>query len=209
MQRALRSLVVLILLAACRSDLRAPRASTAESPDEWVRQVEAIVADHSSWRPLEDPVAADPIRLAAPGDRARRPHVGRGDEGSPHAGLLFFIDARDPDAYRGVESGAPQTGQVVVLRAFEPRAYSMPGLGRMPADAVRMGGRHVIPGRYAGMCVMQRIGETWRYARVAPGGAVQEVGALASCRECHERAPCDGLFGIDRLRTPLDVVAPR
>jgi len=160
----------------------------------------AIAAAYRSWGRVDAAMPLGPAPSPPGSVHLPRPSLSRAVEG--HGGKLYHLFARDPAAYRGVESGAPQAAQVLVMAAHEPSEYRPSGPGRPPGDVVRDGERLVRPGASAGLFVMLNTGPgggepAWRYANLDPAGEVTAAGRLESCIRCHEQAPFGGLFGLD------------
>lgn len=213
--RPLSGLVVaLVVLAACAahgptSDAVRDGAAARVDPDALTRsaladQVARIAADYRTWGALDQPLRLAPTlcrRPPAGGDPTTRRSEA---EDGAHGKKLYRLYARDPAAYRGVESGAPQAHQVLVKEAFEAVPFEMPGPGSVPPDVVITTDGLFRAGAPAGLFVMHRGPEPgederlWTYATVDPAGEVEAVGRLESCVRCHAEAPYGGLFGLDR-----------
>jgi len=181
--------VALVSLTLAAVAVRRPfsRSPTSEDREAIERHLQAIAKDCRSWSALD-------VRS---GVRAR---FSAGASDAHHAQKLIRVSSRDPHAYLGVESGAPQSGQVLVLEAFALTPYRAPGPGRPPEDVVDTPLGPARPGASVGLFVMERVGETWRYATVSSEGEVGEFGRLAACVECHSKAPYDELFGAEFRR---------
>lgn len=179
------------------------------APVDAEAQARRIAGDYRSWGRLDGPMKVAPALCSMP-PGAIQPGVMPGtfeqsaaDDG-PHGKKLYRLYARDPAAYRGVESGAPQAHQVLVKEAFEATPYEMPGPGRAPADVIDTPDGPVRPGAYAGLFVMWHDAsddadeERWTYATLSATGEVTATGRIESCVACHAAAPHGGLFGLEK-----------
>jgi len=166
--------------------------------------VRRIAGDYTSWGALDQPLRVAPTLCRAPSTAAGPTARLSEAPGGPHGKKLYRLYARDPAAYRGVESGAPQAHQVLVKEAFDAVPFVMPGPGTVPPGVVQTDDGLVRPGPAAGLFVMFRgAGEDegehlWSYASVDPLGEVTAIGRIEACIDCHRDAPHGGLFGLDR-----------
>jgi hypothetical protein len=166
--------------------------------------VRRIAGDYRSWGALDQTLRVAPPNCDLPPSATDSSARASEAMGGPHGKKLYRLHARDPVAYRGVESGAPQAHQVLVKEAFDAVPFVMPGPGSVPLDVVRTEDGLVRLGAAAGLFVMFRgagddEGEhLWSYATVDPSGEVTGVGRIESCIACHRDAPYGGLFGLDR-----------
>ena len=190
-----------VLSVACRSQ---ETVAAPEVVDEGLQHEEVvrIARDFATWGELDTALRVAPTDCRMPRIVSHGTLTISLAEGGPHGTKLYRLYARDPAAYRGVESGAPQEGQVLVKQAFAAEPFEMPGPGDAPRDTVGTPGGMFRAGAPAGLFVMRRgagVGESaWTYATVAPSGEVTALGRIDSCIRCHRDAPHDGLFGRDR-----------
>lgn len=170
-------------------------------------QVAAAAADYLSWGRVDDLARLAPTlcrRPPPPTARSSAAHAAAHSDVPSHAQKLYFLYARDPSAYRGLESGADQGDQVLVKEAHAAVPYEMPGPGRVPEHVVQTAQGPMTPGALDGLFVMLRTepaagGEAaWRYATVTHEGTITAAGRVSSCIDCHARAPFSGLFGLGR-----------
>lgn len=195
------------LLATAAAGLLALRGAAPEttSPVGPEEQALRIADDYRSWGALDQPVKVAPTLCRMPPGGGGSSGLGASEaDTGPHAVKLYRLYARDPAAYRGVESGAPQGHQVLVKEAFEPVIYEMPGPGRIPPDVISAGGRLLRAGAPAGLFMMWHDAseipdeERWTYATVSAEGEVTATGRVESCIDCHSAAPHGGLFGLEK-----------
>ncbi|MBL8803015.1 MAG: cytochrome P460 family protein [Planctomycetes bacterium] len=199
------SLVLLCaVLAACRSGERDPSPAPATSDDALVEQVQRIARDYPTWGELNTALRVAPMDCRRPRATSRGSLTISFADSGPHSTKLYRLYARDPAAYRGVESGASQAGQVLVKETFVAEPFRMSGPGEAPADVVETPEGMFRAGAPAGLFVMQRDASAesseraWTYATVAPSGEVTALGRIDSCIRCHLKAPYGGLFGLER-----------
>ncbi len=189
------------LTVACQS--REPVAAP-EIVEDAVQQEEIvrIARDFPTWGALDTALRVAPTDCRMPRIVSHGSLTISLAEGGPHGMKLYRLYARDPAAYRGVESGARQDGQVIVKEAFRAEPFKMPGPGRTLQETVSTPTGVFRAGAPAGLFVMRRgagVGErAWTYATVAPSGEITALGRIDSCIRCHREAPYDGLFGLER-----------
>ncbi|MEZ6016104.1 MAG: hypothetical protein R3F49_13375 [Planctomycetota bacterium] len=184
------------------------------SDDDLRATVAAVAADYGRWGRLEAVLHVAPTDCRAPLSPGRAASTTRAmwsagpeaatEDGAPsgHGKKLYSLYARDPAAYRGVASGAPQRDQVIVKATMRAVPYVMPGPGSLPSHVVQTEEGLFVPGEASGLFMMIRAtgpeeGEAaWRYATVSPEGEITAAGRIASCVRCHAEAPHGGLFGL-------------
>jgi len=193
---------VFAAVVACHAS---PPSAPAASDDALAyQQVKRIERDYPTWGAL------DTSLRVAPTDCRMPRVVGNGEltasvaETGAHAQKLYKLYARDPAAYRGVESGASQRGQVVVKEAFAAEPCAPAPAGEAAADSVTTAAGRFRAGKPAGLFMMLRgaddeVGEgAWQYATVDPAGVITALGRIDACIRCHRDAPHGGLFGLER-----------
>lgn len=201
-------LVVLPALLACHSNERgAPLAAAEqESAGESAlrEQVRRSAREYPAWGALDTALRVAPTDCRMPRIMSRGPLTISLAESGPHALKLYKLHARDPSAYRGVESGAAQRGQVIVKEAFAAEPFQHQAGVEPPKDVVWTPDGMQRAGSPAGLFMMLRDADAapgeaaWTYATVDAAGTITGLGRLDSCIRCHERAPYDGLHGLSR-----------
>jgi hypothetical protein len=84
-------------------------------------------------------------------------------------------------------------------RAAWDGAVDMPDGAVLVEEAIE---RTVRGDRAAGLLVMQKHGEAWRFVLVDAGGHVVEWAREAACAACHKEAPRDFVFRLDSAPAP-------
>ena len=209
--RKMITLLGAIALAHLAGCLQAPaparRGSMRDTPDRAAR----VLADYQSWGALDQPMRVAPFDCRLPLPSSDPTLQASSDlalgmtssESGPHGKKLYRLFARDPAAYIGVESGAPQGHQVMVKEAFEAIPVPLDGAAELPHGAISTWQGSFRPGGRAGLFIMLRDGRpeseeaAWSYATVSAEGQVTAAGRIASCIRCHEDSPHDGLFGLE------------
>jgi hypothetical protein len=138
--------------------------------------------------------------------------LSRARPSSPHGRKVYHLYARDRSAYRGLralpkgKTGPAQSGQVIVKESFEPvpvEPGATPAL--RPTPLVRdKDGSHYSRGARRELFVMLELGADtpgtdrgWIYGTLSPDGReVTSAGRVASCMDCHKKAPHGPLFGL-------------
>jgi hypothetical protein len=194
--------VVAVVLVACSSPQR--EVDPVRSEADLREQVRRIARDYPTWGELDTTLRVAPTDCRMPRVASAGSYTISLAESGPHGTKLYRLYARDPAAYRGVESGAAQRDQVLVKQAFVAEPFTMPGPGEAPKDTVWTPQGGYRPGAAAGLFVMLRDASAgtdesaWTYATVAPSGEVTALGRIESCIRCHRDAPFGGLFGLER-----------
>jgi hypothetical protein len=102
---------------------------------------------------------------------------------------------------RGVSRGHADRFDAVVW-ANDGAQGAWNGSGDMPDGAVLVEEaieRTVRGDRPAGLLVMEKHGEKWRFVLVEAGGQVAQWAQDATCASCHADAPRDFVFRVDRV----------
>lgn len=126
----------------------------------------------------------DTARIASPLCRPpdpAPPRLSASRDPETHGRKLFYLYAKDHEAYRMVRELSQPLGQVLVKESY------LPGTPRTRGP----------------LFVMMKTGEAgsdagWIYATMSPDGkTVTASGKIASCMECHQSARTnDRLFGV-------------
>lgn len=194
---AVTGIVTLLLGLAPKPVERADQDALATDPPATMDFV-AMVADAPTWMPLTVPVAGPVVTGAPASPRGSTAVHPVGCRLVAHEGMVRLgrFAARDPAAYRGLESGAPQAHQALVLTTYDATRWTPPGPGRPPADVVTIDGVSWRAVRTSESLVMAADADgTWTYAVVGPQGDVRSSGRPDACLACHAQAPYGELFG--------------
>lgn len=175
------------LAALCFSAIDAeqrPSAPAAAAPVT-ASDIAALAADSRSWLGLDrEPRLRGVPCMSAAEDADLR---------------LAYVFARDPAAYLGLESGAPQHDQALVLATYDAERWTAPGPGRPPEYAVAIDGAYYVGGAPREQLVLAREAEgPWTFGIVEGDGSVREAGTnIKLCLRCHANAPYERLFGLE------------
>lgn len=129
----------------------------------------------------------DDTRLAVTDCRAPDPPAARmsaSRDADTHGRKLYYLFAKDRNAYRMARELAQPVGQVLVKESWVPVGTSKR------------------PGERGPLFLMMKTGgadsdEGWIYATATPDGrTLTSSGKLASCMECHQAAKHDRLFAV-------------
>jgi hypothetical protein len=138
------------------------------------------VSDHLRWAPT--------LCSAPPPDWAPAPpRMSVSRDAETHGRKLYYLYAKDFDAYRMSDVREQPVGQVLVKEGWMPAESSTP--------------KRPVAGQRAPLFMMMKTGEPdsdagWIYATLTPDGrVVTAAGKIASCIECHETKK-DRLFGV-------------
>lgn len=137
-------------------------------------------------------------------------HVSASQDEATHGRKLYWLYAKDRDAYLAVPAGGEQpVGQVLVKEAF----VAEPGRGEDDAASprwerfapyVERDGAYFHAGAKEGLYVLLKLDPGtdgtdtgWVYGTLTPDGAtVTSAGRVASCMGCHTEGTTDRLFGL-------------
>jgi len=169
--------------------------SAAREYKSWPRVSEKVLPAPTMCRPMPWPLTSE------------------SDDDGTHGRKLYYLYARDVDAYLSVGkpsidipllAAAPTpNGQVIVKESWHPeeaREHAIPS-----DDQLLLDGRLVGPGEQAELFLMLKVGDRdtagtdqgWIYATTTPDGTtVTGIGLIASCMGCHENAAYDRQFGL-------------
>ena len=135
------------------------------------------VDDRSRWAPTD---------CEAPADRPPRVSASRDPE--THGRKLYYLFAKDREAYRIARDRSQPVGQVLVKESWFPAAAST--------------SRKPVTGERGPLFLMMKTGdadgdEGWLYATATPDGkTITSSGKLASCMDCHASAKYDRLVAV-------------
>jgi len=180
--------------------------------------------DYRSWGRVDDELRWAPWLCRMPLASAARQSAT--EPGTPHGQKLFFVYARDRNAYLRTTTTRARAalGQVVVKESFHPLevatqdptvhpdAPSGPGEhgaagSAFPYRPLERDGHRFGTGTFAGLYVLAKTGgrgtdHGWQYGTLAPDGTITAQGQVASCMGCHDDAPHDRLFGLSHDAVP-------
>jgi hypothetical protein len=166
------SLGLLLLLAGC---------ATAENP-----QLQAAAGEYAEYGKVDDLARWAPYLCKRPDPPQLRLSASR-DLGT-HGRKLYFLFAKDREAYRLASKQDQPTGQVLVKESWIPSSEST--------------SEKPVAGEKGPLFLMIKTGEPdsdagWIYATATPDGStITARGKIASCMECHTAARRDRLFGV-------------
>ena len=166
------SLGVLLLLAGC---------ATADDP-----RIGQAASDYAEYGKVDDLARWAPYLCKRPDPPEPRLSASRDVE--THGRKLYFLFAKDREAYRLASKQEPPTGQVIVKDSGSPAPGSTPD--------------KPLAGEKGPLFLMIKTGEAdsdagWIYATATPDGkTITASGKIASCMECHTAATRDRLFGV-------------
>ncbi len=191
--------------------------------DAWEAMLLEVAGNYAAWEWVSHQGLWAPTLCSAPRGLISRAPGGAmsasGDEAT-HGGKLYFLFARDDEAYTALSRWAgegqvgepPRTpvGQTIVketwtaVGAGEPRAADVNDDRPELASPVQRDGRAYWPGQRRELFIMHRMeaaapgtDEGWVYGTVsADGKRVTSVGRIVSCMGCHAQAAHDRQFGV-------------
>jgi hypothetical protein len=167
------SLGVLLLLAGC---------ATGGDP-----RIQEAAREYTDYGKVDDLARWAPklCKLPPPPE----PRVSASRDFETHGRKLYYLFAKDREAYRLCRELPQPVGQVVVKESWAPAATSS---YRCPTA-----------GEKGPLFMMIKTGDPdsdagWIYATATPDGSrITAWGKIASCMECHQGAKYDRLFGVN------------
>jgi hypothetical protein len=164
---------------------------------------------YREWKRVDQEVRISPTQCRMP-----NPGVGRISESkddATHGRKLYYLYAREREAYLKGGDAAEAVGQVVVKEAWQPVPSNRPGGAyalhpdtHLPPTK-EIDGQRYETGAFAGLYVMLRLDpatpntdDGWVYATYPADGSPATVGRLANCMDCHVREGRGRLYGMDR-----------
>jgi hypothetical protein len=166
------SVGLLLVLAGC---------ATADDP-----RLEKAAGEYAEYGKVDDLARWAPRLCMRP--PPPQPRLSASRDLETHGRKLYFLYAKDREAYRLVREREQPAGQVIVKESWIPA----PGSTSQKPHA----------GEKGPLFLMIKTGEPdsdagWIYATATPdGSAITAWGKIASCMECHQSAKYDRLFGV-------------
>ena len=191
------ALILGVLVAGCGGD---PSPQPVAAPNPLENRLMEIARTYGQYGRVDDESRWAPYLCRMPNPSRARFSEADG----PHGRKLYFVSARDRQAYVSGATQPQPAEQVVVKESWIPveaAAEEAPrGFGR-PITHARRDGRLYRTGERAGLYIMIKTGgsETdagWVYGTVSADGKVTSSGRVASCMSCHREAKSDRLFGL-------------
>lgn len=195
--------------------------SAHDTESRFASRLQKIATEYKSYGRADDRLRWAPaFCLLPPPPHAR---ISEAKPDSPHGRKLYYVYARNPIAYDS--SSEQPTGQAIVKEAWTPEPCELPfapeelNRGRMdmtrPIETDAAGsyvpyavadGKGFRAGEQAGLYIMYKVDAAepgtdrgWVYGTLAADGrTVTAAGRIASCIACHEAAPRDRMFGLNR-----------
>ena len=184
------SVAALLLVAGCSpagdSPVKAPAANPPVKAPAGDPRVEKAAREYASYGKVDDLSRWAPTLCKAPAPP--QPHLSTSRDAETHGRKLYYLYAKDREAYRMVQSLDQPVGQVLVKESWVPAPTST---FQRPVTAEQ-----------GPLFLMIKTGEAdsdqgWIYATATPDGkTITSSGKLASCMECHQGAKYDRLFGV-------------
>lgn len=166
------SLGLLLLLAGC---------ATADDP-----RLEKVAGEYAEYGKVDDLARWAPTLCWRPPPPEPRLSASRDVE--THGRKLYFLFAKNREAYRRAHEQEQPTGQVIVKESWVPAPGST--------------SEKPVAGEKGPLFLMVKTGEAdsdagWIYATATPDGkTITASGKIASCMKCHREAKRDRLFGV-------------
>jgi len=208
-------LIAVAVYVAIGPDVRGV-VTPAEGKHSHEAAVLAAAREYKSWPRVTDTVQVAPeLCVFTPPEPLI--FTSDSDDAFTHGRKLYYLFARDVDAYLSVGRASSEISllsvvaapkeQVIVKESWHPKAVAESAEGR--EDAVLLDNQWVVPGEQNALFMMLKVGDRdtegtdqgWIYATTTPDGAtVTGIGLIESCMGCHENAPYDRQFGLANKR---------
>jgi hypothetical protein len=213
------ALIVAPLIAASQAVLSKPAKNAKLIKVENNQAFHALLLDiAATYVPYGhvDDIARIAPALCAMAQPPSKPKLSKSTDESTHGGKLYYLFAKDKDAYLKFEE---PLGQVIVKEAWFPKATTV---DQKPDDShVEIPGWHPTdlndPGvsTKQGLFVMTKLDpktpgtdEGWVYGTITPDGkTITSAGRVQSCMSCHTSAPHGRMFGLAKTSAAIDPVS--
>jgi len=165
-------------------------AAFAQEPKTAESELLKIAQTYESYGKVDDEIRWAPWLCRAPNPPVLRASAS-GDE-KTHGKKLYYLFAKDRNAYVSPKEKTQPSGQVVVKESWTPAASST--REKPVADA------------RGPLFIMMKTGAPesdggWIYATTSPDRkTITASGKIASCMECHQEKTRDRLFGLPQAR---------
>ncbi len=149
-------------------------------------------------------------------------HASQSDDAETHGGKLYWMFAKEREAYLRVAKQDQPVGQALVKEAWTSRPATAEDLAAAKSGRRReresfhsdsnrtleRDGTRFTADQKKALFVMLKLGpavkgtdEGWIYGTLTPDGqTVTSAGRVASCMACHVDAPRDRMFGLSKPR---------
>jgi hypothetical protein len=161
-------------------------AASAQDPKPSESDLLKIAASYESYGKVDDEARWAPWLCRAPRDPMLRASAS-GDE-KTHGKKLYYLFAKDRQAYVRPKDKPQPLGQVLVKEAWAPAAASTK--------------ERPVAGERGALFIMMKTGDPaadagWIYATTSPDRkSITASGKIASCMECHQTRTRDRMFGL-------------
>ena len=179
----------LAILASC-SQGPAPGVDQGTSLN---RALLDVARSYTGYGKLIDWRRWSPLDCRAPSPTLERSRSG---DDLTHGRKLYYLFARDENAYHLGRTQPQPDGQAIVKEAWEPRQVGKGEGAEIAYDEPGKQPLYFKAGARSALFIMLKQQGTWVYATVsADGKTVTQSGQIESCLGCHKKAPHDSLFG--------------
>ena len=220
-----------ISLATCVFATAWPAAGNPSTTpgEQFHAELRAIARTYKTYRHVEFAVAAwAPAYCRAPipykDFRPGEAHPSTSKDKNTHGQKLYFLFARDRQAYLQAAAKPQPQGQVIVKESWTPKAATeeertlfLSRASRSYAEGIpfaRRDGKLYRTDTQGELFIMFKTAagkadtdQGWVYGTVTPDGkTVTSAGRVASCMNCHKAAKHDRLFGLpgELAKMPFD-----
>jgi len=194
-----QGLLLCLLISACSTP-----GEKFVLEEEFVPRIREIAAEYSEWARLGDVPSWAPTMCLSPPSPG--PLLSESRDTESHGRKLYFLYARDVDAYRATLENDQPVGQAFVKQSFDPIRMDSGGRDfeslEWAGHATRRDDQHWRIGSPRDLFVMYKLDPStpntdagWVYGTITPEGEVTSAGRVANCVECHADAKRDRMFG--------------
>lgn len=189
--------------------------------DTLKKKILDVASEYAQYQLIEASLHWSPLACSMPPPPG--PLASESNDTETHGGKLYFMFAKEGDAYRRCAESDQPVGQAIVKQSWtskpaqfekNPDLYATQREFKFGPDNqatvqatpyLRKGDAWFEVHEPAGLFIMLKTGEHeeadegWIYATTnAAGTEIRSIGKLNSCIECHADAPRDRMFGIDK-----------
>lgn len=164
--------------------------ATAQESKTATSELLKIAETYESYGKVDDEIRWAPTLCRRPNPPVLR--ASASDDEKTHGKKLYYLFAKDRNAYVGLKDKTQPLGQVLVKESWVPAASSTK--------------EKPVAERHGGLFIMMKTGgsdsdEGWIYATTsADRKTITSSGKIASCMDCHQGKTRDRLFGMPQAK---------
>ena len=184
-------------------------ATPRENDKRFHARLREIAKEYEEYRRVDADLRLAMLDCRAPSKYIGQPRISESEDTDTHGKKLYYLYAKQQQAYREVSKNKDQSRQVIVKETWQSVPIDPKELDRRRVLTAKIDDEHWVPGKRGDLFVMYRednaglesaTDQGWVYATIAADRkTVTSAGRVSSCMECHKTAPHGRLFGVKEL----------